>query len=286
MSGALLLDRHEAPVLILNFHRVEPPTGLEITRLAPARFRTVLDAISTSGLPVAGRGADPLAAGSRILLTFDDGFESISQHALPELSGRGWGAIVFLIAGSVGKNDDWDVRLLGRKRPMMTWNDIKSWAADGMEFGSHTRSHADLTALSPRALRAELADSKSQLEQQLARPVRFLAYPYGRHNAQVRDAVAEAGYAAAFSTGGRLWDGHSPLEIPRVGINGMTSLLELRSVIRSEFAQGRGEGMDWRRRWHGRIFESLNAGSAAVGNWRRANSRQSHATVPACATNN
>lgn len=273
-------------MLILNFHRVEPPTGLEITRLAPARFRTVLDAISTSGLPVAGRGADPLAAGSRILLTFDDGFESISQHALPELSGRGWGAIVFLIAGSVGKNDDWDVRLLGRKRPMMTWNDIKSWAADGMEFGSHTRSHADLTALSPRALRAELADSKSQLEQQLARPVRFLAYPYGRHNAQVRDAVAEAGYAAAFSTGGRLWDGHSPLEIPRVGINGMTSLLELRSVIRSEFAQGRGEGMDWRRRWHGRIFESLNAGSAAVGNWRRANSRQSHATVPACATNN
>ncbi|MBI5868109.1 MAG: polysaccharide deacetylase family protein [candidate division Zixibacteria bacterium] len=273
-------------MLILNFHRVEPPTGLEITRLAPARFRAILDALDTSGLPVAGRSADPLAARNRILLTFDDGFESISRNALPEILGRGWGALVFLIAGFVGKNDDWDVRLLGRKRPMMTWSKVKSWAAEGIEFGSHTLSHADLTALTPRALSAELADSKSQLEQQLARPVRFLAYPYGRHNARVRDAVAEAGYAAAYSTGGRLWDGQNPLAIPRVGISGMTSLFEIRSMIRKEVAQGRGEGMDWRRRWHGRIFESLNAGSAAVGNWRRAHSRQSHAAITACATNN
>lgn len=264
-------------MLILNFHRVEPPSGLEITRLAPSRFRRILDMIGASGLRVAGPGRDLLAPENRVLLTFDDGFRSIAQHALPELQRRGWGAIVFLIAGFIGKNDDWDVRLLGRKRPMMNWSEIKSWADAGIEFGSHTVSHADLTALSPDGLRTELIDSKTCLEQSLTSPVKFLAYPFGRHSSSVREAAVQSGYAATFATGGRLWNRQSRWDMPRVGINAMTSLLEIRSMLRMETEQGRGEGTDWRRRWHGRIFESLSAGSAAVGNWRRTHDADSHA---------
>jgi peptidoglycan/xylan/chitin deacetylase (PgdA/CDA1 family) len=276
---------------ILNFHRIESPTGLEITRLAPARFCRFLDLIDQSGLAVARSGGNPLDPQNRVVLTFDDGFASIAHRALPEIQGRGWTAIVFLIAGSVGKTDDWDVRLLGRRRPMMNWDDIRRWSDAGIEFGSHTMSHADLTALSGQALKLELTDSKSAIEDALGQHVRFLSYPFGRHNACVQQAAAAAGYDAAFATGGRLWSRTDKWAIPRVGISALTSLLEFRTLLRAVADTDGGEGQVWRQRWPGRVFESLNAGSATIGNWRRARRSRLHPDdhvspidLPACDT--
>ena len=280
-------------MLILNFHRIESPTGLEITRVAPARFRRLLNMIDQSGLAVAKLGTDLLAAENHVLLTFDDGFGSIAWNALPELRRHGWGAVVFLIAASIGTTDDWDVRLLGLRRMMMNWDDIYEWSGAGIEFGSHTMTHADLTALSDVALRAELRDSKDKLENKLGRLVRFISYPFGRHNERVRQAVSEAGYEAAFATSGKLWHHHEKWAIPRVGINGLTSVFEFQSMLRAAANGGGGEGQTWRRHWHGRVFESLNAGSAAVGNWRRARKSKPSAidhmdliNDPSCNTDN
>jgi len=257
-------------VLILNFHRIESPTGMEITRITPARFCRLLKMIEQSGVTVAKPGGDPLYAENQVLLTFDDAFASVARHALPELKRRGWGAVVFLIAASIGTTDDWDVRLLGRPRMMMDWDDIYEWSAAGIEFGSHTVTHADLTALSDDALRSELADSRDTIETKLGQPIRFLSYPYGRHDPRVREAAEAAGYHAAFATGGTLWCRDDEWAIPRVGINQLTSLFEFESMLQAAPNGSGGEGKTWRRRWHGRVFESLNAGSAAVGNWRPA----------------
>jgi len=219
---------------------------------------------------VAKPESNPLSAEIEVLLTFDDGFASVARNALPELKRLRWGAVVFLIAASIGTTDDWDVRLLGRPRMMMDWDDIYEWSDCGIEFGSHTMTHADLTALTDGALKAEMRDSKATLEDKLDRPVRFISYPFGRHDERVRHAASEAGYEAAFATGGELWHQHDKWAIPRVGINGLTSLFEFQSMLRVAANSGGGEGQTWRRHWHGRVFESLNAGSAAVGNWRRA----------------
>jgi len=256
-------------VLVLNFHRIEPPSGLEINRLGPARFRRVLDLIDRTGLGVAKTGTDSLAAGNEVLLTFDDGFASVARNALPELQYRRWGAIVFLIAASVGTTDDWEVRLIGRPRMMMDWDDICEWSKAGIEFGSHTMTHADLTSLTDRALRVELSESKAVLEGKLGRTVRYLSYPFGRHNVRVRDAARQAGYEAAFATGGTDWDRCDHWAIPRIGINALTSMFEIQSMLQAAADRGGAEGETWRRYWHGRVFEALNAGSAAVGNWRR-----------------
>ena len=256
-------------VLILNFHRIESPTGLEITRITPARFCRFLEMIEHSGLTAARPGCDPLSVGNQVVLTFDDGFSSVARNALPELRRRGWGAVVFLIAASIGTTDDWDVRLLGRRRMMMNWDDIYEWSAAGIEFGSHTMTHSDLTALSDSALTAELGDSKGMLENKLGNPVRFLSYPFGRHDARVRQAAREAGYDAAFATGGTIWDHGDRYAISRINVSALTSLFEFRTILRAAANSGRGEGQ-MRPRWRNRLFESLNAGSAAVGNWRRA----------------
>ncbi len=253
-------------MIVFNFHRVEKPTGLEITRLSPSRFQQVLDCVAISGLVVGRGNENPLKIMPEILFTFDDGFASICDHALPELKERGWNAILFLIADAVGQDDQWDIRLLGRKRPMMSWGQAKQWSDAGFAFGSHSQSHADLTALSPRRLRDELVDSKARIEDELAREVRYVSYPFGRHNSRVREAVQAAGYDAAFAVNGPTGDRFA---IPRVNVHTLMTLWELRRVLQ-------GGAPSWRTR----LFTSLSAGSATVGNWVNSAHRNSDIREP------
>jgi peptidoglycan/xylan/chitin deacetylase (PgdA/CDA1 family) len=83
--------------------------------------------------------------------------------------------------------------------------------------GSHTTTHAHLTALSDAELSTELRASREHIEDVLQRPCRFLAFPYGEHDERVRDAARAAGYEAAFALPGRAapWD---VFALPRVGI--------------------------------------------------------------------
>jgi len=251
-------------MLVLGFHRVEPPTGLEITRVGPARFVRLLAMAGAQGLQ--GTTTDLTGDSRQLMVTFDDGYRSVADTALPRIVGMGWNAVVFLIAGSVGKTDDWDVSLLGPKRRLMNWDTAREWERQGIEFGSHTVTHADLTALNQRSLETELRESKTIIEDKLGRPVRYLAYPFGRHNARVRAAASEVGYDAAFATGTGI--AGDRFAIPRAMIHGLTTLAEFRAILRKA-GQGEESQPAHRGSWRSRFFQSLNAGSATVSNWRR-----------------
>src|SRR5436309_2247922 len=68
----------------------------------------------------------------------------------------------------------------------------------GMTIGSHTHSHRLLTAEDIQTVRRELVQSKQALESRLGVPVRHFAYPDGRFNPDVIDAVHSAGYRFAY----------------------------------------------------------------------------------------
>lgn len=70
----------------------------------------------------------------------------------------------------------------------------------GMEIGSHTMTHPDLTKLDDAKLKRELEESKSFLEDYVQRPVRTFCYPFGHFNRRVREAVIAAGYELARTT--------------------------------------------------------------------------------------
>jgi peptidoglycan/xylan/chitin deacetylase (PgdA/CDA1 family) len=85
---------------------------------------------------------------------------------------------------------------------VMTWDHVRGLARAGMDVESHTRRHRVLQTLDDQSLRDELAGSRADLEQQLGRPVRAIAYPVGRrvaHEARIRDAVSAAGYRVGLS---------------------------------------------------------------------------------------
>src|SRR4030042_954893 len=73
-------------------------------------------------------------------------------------------------------------------------------ATNGVTVGSHTTTHASLTAVDAESARHEVIDSKSELEGALGKPVHFFAYPYGLLNEQIEEFVVEAGYVGACST--------------------------------------------------------------------------------------
>lgn len=242
-------------MIVLNFHRIEGPTGLEINRVSPKRFGQLLDILEESGISVASPGRDPLKIMPEVLLTFDDGFESIARNALPQLVERGWGAVIFLISGSIGGEDNWDTRILGRSRPIMGSQQIREWSEAGFVFGSHTRSHRDLTALTTSRLDSELRESKCGIEDITGRAVSLLSYPFGRHNERVRDAARRAGYDAAFAVSGAAGDRYA---IPRINVHALMTTGELQGILTD----------DPKPSWRTRLFSSLSAGSATVGNWK------------------
>jgi peptidoglycan/xylan/chitin deacetylase (PgdA/CDA1 family) len=79
----------------------------------------------------------------------------------------------------------------------MTASQIGFWASQGIEFGAHSRTHADLTTLSPKELEEEVVGSGKDLESILGSPVVSFAYPYGFHNQAVTDCARQA-YELAF----------------------------------------------------------------------------------------
>jgi peptidoglycan/xylan/chitin deacetylase (PgdA/CDA1 family) len=89
----------------------------------------------------------------------------------------------------------------------------------GIEFGSHTLSHARLTGLAPEQLEAELEVSRRALEERFGSPVLSLCFPYGAVNAAVKEATKRAGYAfGVASDSGPLRFGEDLFEIRRAQV--------------------------------------------------------------------
>jgi len=135
------------------------------------------------------------------LLTFDDGFLGVYEHAFPLLSAMGWKATMFLVSGLIGGEDEWcrQENPSGRTYPLVGRREIEEMACRGFSFQSHSRSHPDLTKLDRRAVTEELAGARQDLEALLGQPIRYLAYPYGRYNDSVVEIAQASGYHAAFS---------------------------------------------------------------------------------------
>jgi peptidoglycan/xylan/chitin deacetylase (PgdA/CDA1 family) len=84
----------------------------------------------------------------------------------------------------------------------MSWSDVRCLAAEGCEFGGHTRTHPILTKMPLDEARDEITGSFKRITAELGRPPVAFAYPNGLKRDftnQHEAAVREAGYSIAFS---------------------------------------------------------------------------------------
>lgn len=176
------------------------------------------------------RGYRPVTAGDtlnesgRVLhVTFDDAYKNVFD-AVPILQGMNVHATVFACTGFAVDGRPLDVPETAEAAAesagdmaTMTWDELRSLAEQGIEVGSHTVSHPHLPRLADEELERELRESRTQLEDELGRPCRFLAYPFGDDDERVYRSAERAGYEGAFSLRGPA-KGHDRYAIPRVDI--------------------------------------------------------------------
>jgi peptidoglycan/xylan/chitin deacetylase (PgdA/CDA1 family) len=146
-------------------------------------------------------GGPPLPTGA-FVLTFDDGFRGVREHALPVLENLGWPFTVFLVSDLIGGTDVWTraENPAGVTYPLLNEDEIRDMLQRNVNFHSHTRSHADLPTLDDAQLVDQLASPRRTLSQLVGHDVPYIAYPFGHLDERVEAATRATGYRAAFST--------------------------------------------------------------------------------------
>jgi peptidoglycan/xylan/chitin deacetylase (PgdA/CDA1 family) len=121
-----------------------------------------------------------------VIISLDDGWEDQFEYALPLLKKYHYSATFFVITNSVGSPG------------FLSWSQLRRMRAEGMEIGSHSRSHPHLDKIdNPTLLWDQISTSKQILENELGAAVDEFAYPYGSYNADTASVVRSAGYKAA-----------------------------------------------------------------------------------------
>jgi peptidoglycan/xylan/chitin deacetylase (PgdA/CDA1 family) len=199
---------------ILMYHRVVPkldgpdPSGNCITihdfeeqlRWLSGHGYTCLPVATIAGA-VAVEKADTLPAHS-FAITLDDGYRDNYEYAWPILRRYGFTATIFLVTDHIGGVNEFDHGLGTRPVRMLTQKQIRQMHATGIDFGSHTCSHPDLTLLTETAVNRELVDSKCAVESLVQARCYDFCYPYGKRSFAVEAAVERTGYSLACGTVG------------------------------------------------------------------------------------
>ena len=150
--------------------------------------------------------------------TFDDAFRS-AAIVFPALERLGVSVQIFVCTRYARAGAPLSIPELAGDDPAqlatMSWDELREHADRGLRIGSHTVSHPHLTRVSDAELGRELDDSKGEIEAELGRPCRELAYPYGEQDERVRAAARRAGYERAYALRGRKGD---PYALPRVDL--------------------------------------------------------------------
>lgn len=201
-------DIEGTPVLMYHYLSDDlAGTGLGKLRVSPGAFNRQIEYLETRGYQSVGlmdyyehvTSGRPLPERS-VIITFDDGARDCLLQARDVLARCGFSAAVFVVADHVGGTNVWDRPKGEPEIKLLSWEELQELAAAGWEVGSHTRTHADLTALADEELAEELSGSKKILEQGLGREVLAVSYPFGRNDQRVRAAARAAGYGLGLTT--------------------------------------------------------------------------------------
>ena len=159
-----------------------------------------LEEVVTNGSPQAQRLAS---------ITFDDGFLSVKNEALPFLQAKGIPFTVFVNSMAVKQNRLFygaDVASINRSyegKVFLDEDDLKHLAAKGVAIGNHSSTHKVLAECDEATLRAEVLDNKVYLEGLTGTAVKHLALPFGKrehYNEQVLNFCYSVGHDYVYST--------------------------------------------------------------------------------------
>ena len=242
-----------ARIAILAYHQTVTPPGRSVPSwrltISPATFARqlrTLRALGYQGLSM--RHLEPYLRGEKkgrvVGITLDDGYLNNFEHALPVLREVGFTATSCVVSGQIGGSNVWDHPVGIPPAPLMDVAQLRTWLAEGMDVGSHTRHHADLLQCDDAAARDEIAGSKRDLEDALGVEIRHFCYPYGQHRLAHAEMAREAGYVMATTVvQARVRPSDDLMLLPRISIVAETT----RPLLVAQVATGIEELRQLRR---------------------------------------
>jgi peptidoglycan/xylan/chitin deacetylase (PgdA/CDA1 family) len=178
--------------------------------------------------------------GKVVGITFDDGYKNNLINAAPILKKFKFSATCYLVSGSIGTSNSWDIEKGITQKPLMTKNDINSWIRQGMDIGAHTKTHSDLTSISFKKAVFEIAECKSELEEKFKVPINDFCYPFGKFNDLLCKVTQDSGYYSATTMiRGRADPESNLFKLPRVPINHHTLPHLFLAKILSKYEDGK-----------------------------------------------
>lgn len=191
---SLMGRKPPANCVVLYYH--------EVSLQDRARFARQMDALILRSTPIPADTHEPLVPGQHyVVVTFDDGFLSTVENAIPELVQRKIPATLFAVAGLLGANPPWtafggdsleDEQIAPLER-------LRELPPDLITIGSHTMSHPLLPSVSEREAMIELSESRAELERLLNRDIKLFSFPYGAWNERLIKLCRDVGYERVFT---------------------------------------------------------------------------------------
>jgi peptidoglycan/xylan/chitin deacetylase (PgdA/CDA1 family) len=204
---------------ILFYHEISARFHLGINNVSPKRFLSHLDYLKNSKLAITElRGLAETSPPHSFCLTFDDGYLSFYDEVFPILIEKNIPVTLFVITGYVGRTNDWDVTFGLNRRRHLDWGKLREISEAGINVGSHGRTHRDMTLLEASRRKAELRESKAELEDHLGREITSLALPFGAGSVDVIMTARECGYREICGGIPNLLKGPLPGILPRMPV--------------------------------------------------------------------
>jgi len=187
---AFLARPVQGDFVVLYYHAVPPGQR--------GRFVRQMEDLTRWARPVHCNGAKLAPGVHHVAVTFDDGFRSVFENAIPEMAKLGIPSTIFIPSGYIGAPATWFGEESGQVT--MSADEVRKIASELTWIGSHTVNHPKLVSLNEDQARRELSLSKQQLEELLGRDVVLFSFPYGEYNERLVHWCREAGYESVFTT--------------------------------------------------------------------------------------
>ena len=230
--GSLSVEAQSAVILL--YHHVAEDTPPS-TSISPANFEAHLRYLGDNDYNVIplDQMINSLRSGQSlpdksVVITFDDGYSSIFDEAFPMLQLYGYPFTLFLSTGPI---DD------GLSN-YMTWDQVRQMSAADVIIGNHMIDHPymlksrDNESANQRLerLKEDLLKAEQRIEAETGQSHRYLAYPYGEYDTDIKSLLEELNFVGLAQHSGAVGPKSDFLALPRFPLASIYANLDTAST--------------------------------------------------------
>jgi peptidoglycan/xylan/chitin deacetylase (PgdA/CDA1 family) len=148
------------------------------------------------------------------VITFDDGYKSWINSAVPMLKRMHLPATFFVSSGFIGLSKGEEEYFLRSRLSVgrgtrgmsecLSCEELRMLSDEGFTIGGHTVNHRNLADLTDRGeVEYEIVEDKARLEALTGKKLKYFAYPSGKYEnpiVDIIDVLRESGYSGAVTT--------------------------------------------------------------------------------------